>query len=168
MADLTSDRLRHVLRYEPETGKFFWQQPAAHRRLPGDEAGCPSKDGRIRIRIDNQLFYRYRLAWLYMTGSWPQQKVDHINGDQTDDRWTNLRDVSQSVNCQNRQAASKNNKSGLLGVETTQDGKFRASIRIAGKRIRLGTYPSAQEAHVEYMRAKRVFHQQAIGTKEQP
>jgi len=166
MADLTQERLRQVLRYDQETGKCFWLQRAAHRRNPGDEAGCPSKDGRIRIRIDNQLFYRYRLAWLYMTGSWPQQKVDHINGDHTDDRWKNLRDVSQTVNCQNRRAASKTSKSGLLGVETTKNGKFKAAIRIPGKRISLGTFATAEEAHSTYMNAKHELHREAMTTKE--
>lgn len=166
MAALTYLRLKEVLRYEPDTGRFYWLVNGAQRKRPGDEAGSPSKDGRIRIRIDNELFYRYRLAWLYMTSKWPTQKVDHINGNPADDRWQNLRDVSQRVNIQNRLCAARTNKSGLLGVSATPHGTYTASIRADGKRYRLGTFPTAEQAHSEYMRAKRDLHHEAMRHQE--
>lgn len=83
---LTHERLKEALHYEQETGKFMWLVRAAHRRQPGEEAGNRNKAGRMRIRIDNELFYGYRLAWFWMTGTWPEFGIDHINGDPTDDR----------------------------------------------------------------------------------
>ena len=157
-AKLTHARLVEVLRYEPESGLFFWRVKAAHRRMPGDQAGSPSKDGRNRIRIDGELFYGYRLAWLYMTGQWPEQRVDHINGNPTDDRWVNLRDVSQTVNCQNQRGPGKNNTTGLIGAQRGRSGKFTSEIRINGRRRYLGTFGTPVEAHAAYLAAKRQHH----------
>lgn len=155
---LTHLRLLEVLRYEPSTGKCFWLVRAAHRRQPGEEAGCPSKDGRIRISIDNQLYYRYRLAWLYMTGNWPEHGIDHRNGDATDDRWENLRDVPQALNVQNVRRAPKHSTTGLLGAQRTRDGTFAAVIRIGKERRHLGTFKTADAAHAAYLNAKRLHH----------
>jgi hypothetical protein len=155
MTTLTHSRLLEAIRYEPKTGKCFWLIRGAHRRMPGDEAGSPSKDKRIRIRIDGTLYYRYRLAWFYMTGSWPAKNVDHLNGDATDDSWGNLRDVSQVVNIQNRHGAQSNNRSGLLGAHSAHGGKFTSSIWINKRKRHLGTFDTAEQAHTEYMKARR-------------
>lgn len=154
---LTAARLREVLRYDPLTGICTWLVRAAHRRWPGEEAGSPSKDGRIRIRIDGELFYRYRLAFLYMTGAWPTETVDHINGDRTDDRWSNLRDVSQAVNSQNHRRAPRHSTTGLLGAQVCGD-RFASSITLNNRVFRLGTFDTAEEAHKAYVMAKRAMH----------
>ncbi|PTT41483.1 HNH endonuclease [Acidovorax sp. HMWF018] len=156
--ELTAQRLREVLRYEPESGQMFWLIRAAHRRHPGEEAGSPSKDGRIRIRIDGQLFYRYRLAWLWMTGKWPDKCVDHINGDHTDDSWKNLRDVPQAINCQNYRKAPKSSSTGLLGAQALPNGRFESSVKTLYKRRYLGSFDNAQDAHEAYIAAKRELH----------
>jgi hypothetical protein len=156
---LTAERLRQALHYEPMTGEFTWLIRGAHRRNPGDAAGSPSKDGRIRIRIDGELFYRYRLAWMYMTGQWPTFHIDHINGNQTDDRWLNLRDVTQSVNLQNLRHAPKHSTTGLLGAHRRSHGRFESQIQLAGRRYFLGTFDTPEESHAAYLKAKRKYHE---------
>ena len=155
---LTAERLREVVRYEPETGIFYWRIQGAYRRNPGDVAGSPSKDGRIRIRIDGTLYYRYRLAWLYVTGSWPEKNIEHINGDPTDDKWENLRDVSQIVNCQNRKRANRGSSTGVLGIHKSREGNYVAQIKHKGKRKTIGTFPTPEAAHLAYVNAKRQIH----------
>lgn len=44
-----------------------------------------------------------RLAFLYMTGHWPEWDVDHKNRKRGDDRWKNLREATRSQNLRNRQ-----------------------------------------------------------------
>lgn len=155
---LTLERLREALSYDPETGAFVWRVRAAQRRLPGQRAGSPSKDGRNRIRIDGQLYYGYRLAWLYMTGRWPEHGIDHINGDQTDDRWTNLRDVPQAINTQNQRRAPKHSQTGMLGVHVKPSGRYGSSIMTNKKKTVLGTHDTPQEAQAAYLKAKRAMH----------
>lgn len=153
-AALTHQRLLEALHYDAVSGVFTWRIRGAHRRKPGDVAGSPSKDGRIRLRLDGQLYYRYRLAWFYMTGEWPSRHIDHRNGNAVDDRWANLRDVSQAVNMQNRQGPQRNSSTGLLGAYRKR-GKFVSVITIDKRQRHLGTFPTAETAHAAYMAARR-------------
>ena len=57
--------------------------------------------GYRQIEIDFKLFRGGRLAWLYMTGSFPPDGmfVDHANGNRADDRWENLRLGDAAAEC---------------------------------------------------------------------
>jgi len=85
---LNRERLGELLRYEPDTGQFYWLA-AAGRVSTGHEAGC--LDDTVLIRIDKRLYRGHYLAVLYMTGEWPSSRPVHINGDKSDNRWENLR-----------------------------------------------------------------------------
>lgn len=92
---LSADRLRELLKYAPETGLFIWKIDcvSAHGcvRVPrGRVAGWKDSGGQILIGINNERYYANRLAWLYMTGEWPQGKVTHRNLNKSDNRWDNL------------------------------------------------------------------------------
>jgi len=111
-----------------------------------------------QISILGKLYCAHRLAWLYVHGKWPDRHIDHINGKPDDNRISNLRDVSVSVNMQNRTRAQSNNKSGLLGVSKVQNG-WTATIGKNKKRIHLGTFPSPELASSVYIKAKRYLHE---------
>jgi len=114
--ELTAERLREVLRYEPETGVFVWRVRAARRIHVGAVAGNISPSSGYRfIGVDCRLYGAHRLAWLYMTGEWPKHQVDHVNMDCADNRWANLRDATCSQNTANS-CVRINNKSGFKGV----------------------------------------------------
>jgi hypothetical protein len=85
MAEITAERLREVLLYDPETGVFRWWVPTS-RKSPfrvGKIAGSYHRDGYREIRIDKRLYRAHRLAWLYMTDKWPDLEIDHIDQDGT-------------------------------------------------------------------------------------
>jgi hypothetical protein len=109
--------------------------------------------------IDGHLISCHRLAWLYMTGSLPTHQIDHIDGDRKNNRWTNLRDVTTSVNQQNRRTPRSDNSCGLIGVTREKNNRFTASIRFEGKQRRLGTFATPEEAHSVYVEAKRRVHE---------
>ena len=93
---ITQQRLKEVLNYNPDTGDFTWLNPTSFRVQVGDTAGYRHKtqDGKeyIQTSIDGVKHYGHRLAWFYMTGEFPAGQIDHINGDGTDNRWSNLND----------------------------------------------------------------------------
>jgi hypothetical protein len=69
----------------------------------------------MRIQINGKTYQAHRLAFLYMTGKFPPDEVDHINHEPSDNRFVNLRQVTRLENLRN-QSLSKNNKSGFTGV----------------------------------------------------
>jgi hypothetical protein len=154
---LTQAELMRVLSYQAETGIFRYALSTNKRIRVGDIAGTIMR-GYPRIKIDGTVYEAHRLAWLYVHGSWPAGQVDHINGVTTDNRISNLRDVTQSGNAQNRRIAQRNNQSGFLGVSVHGIGKWQADIRINGKKKYLGIYSSPEDAHQAYLKAKRELH----------
>ena len=156
--DLTAERLRELLHYDPETGIFTW---LVHR--PPIKAGAIAGGfvhSYLRIRISGRAYGSHRLAWLYMTGEWPEEDIDHINGVKHDNRIKNLRNVSRLMNTQNQRRAQSHNTSGLLGVSRVESrNKWVATIKFAGKKRHIGYFRTPQEAHDAYIAAKRQLHE---------
>ena len=95
---LTAKRLRKVLSYAPTTGIFRWQVSASSRAPVGSIAGAKNGRGYHQIRIGGRPYSASRLAWLYMTGKWPNSEISYINGKPSDTRWANLRKATSSQN----------------------------------------------------------------------
>lgn len=158
--ELTLERVREVVHYNPDTGIFYWKQSTSNRKKVGDIAGCVCR-GRVTVCIDYKQLIAARLAWFYVHGVWPTNNIDHINGNPSDNRIANLRDVPQSVNLENQRRPRSNNQSGYLGVKPYTRGKkkpWQAAIVVRGKQRSLGYFETAQLAHEAYLSAKRKFH----------
>ena len=156
--DLTAQRLRELLHYDPETGVFTRLiSRQGLRAQVGDVAGSKNSHGYIGISVDGRLYRAHRLAWLFMRGGWPTGDIDHIDGDRANNRFDNLRDVSTSVNMQNQRRAQPRNASGYLGV-TRHGNRFEASIKLDGVNRYIGSYATPEEAHASYMAEKRRLH----------
>jgi hypothetical protein len=163
MTKLTLDRLKQVLLYDPESGVFTWRMNMSSRARTGDVAGSPHGSWYIRIRIDDVLYYAHRLAWFYMTHEWPEQSVDHIDGDKTNTRYSNLRHASCGENSQNmRVAMGANRHSRLLGVvsRTLKSGRivYVAHITLSKKQKHIGVFKTPDLAHAAYVSEKRKLH----------
>lgn len=155
---LTADYVRNLFDYDPESGVFRHRTTRSSRALAGAVAGCLD-DRYVRIGIDGRIYSAHRLAFLWVTGQWPVYAVDHVDGDGSNNRWSNLRDVSPRVNAQNKRAAMSNNKTGFLGVFKRGDKpNYKAQIKADGKLIYLGTFATAEDAHAAYLAAKRKLH----------
>ena len=90
---LTAKRLRKVLSYAPTTGIFRWKVSASSRAPVGAIAGAKNGRGYHQIRIGGRPYSASRLAWLYMTGKWPNSEISYVNGKPPDTRWANLREA---------------------------------------------------------------------------
>lgn len=156
MSELTVERLREVLRYDPETGVFHWLVSRGKAAV-GAVAGCSDHRGYLVTGIDGKRYYLHRLAVACVTGKMPGELVDHLNGDRSDNRWINLRETTHAVNMQNQRAPSKNNMLGLLGVRRF-GSNYRSAICVDGKPKHLGTFPTPDQAHEAYLAAKRQMH----------
>ena len=155
--ELTAERLREVLQYDPETGVFTRLVDRGGRKV-GVVAGSVTGHGYTSIQIAGVRYLAHRLAFLWMTGEWPIDDVDHINGVAGDNRWSNLRPATRAENMQNQRRAQSNNKLGLLGV--CRDGnRFSARIKVDGQRIHLGLFATPEQAHAAYLDAKRRLHE---------
>lgn len=150
---ITQGRLKQVLRYDSETGEFVWIHHDDHRvagKVLGKIAGTiaafsNSKKPYRKIAIDGKPFFAHRLAWFYVHGYFPSQ-IDHIDGDGTNNRITNLREVSPRENSHNMRRHSRN-VSGTSGVSWHAGArKWQARIQIDGKPISLGLYHDINKA----------------------
>jgi hypothetical protein len=161
-ADITAQRLRELLDYNPETGIFTRLAHRCAAAPAGSIAGYLNPDGYTWFMVDRETYLAHRLAWLYMTGNWPAGLIDHINGVKTDNRIENLRDVSMSVNKQNARKARSDcrNSGGLAGayLDRRYGGKWFSNITVSGRRKHLGYFDTPEEAHAAYLEAKRRLH----------
>lgn len=156
--ELTAERLREVLHYDPETGAFTWREKIADKVVVGQRAGSAYGNGYRGIRLFGVKVSEQRLAHLYMTGTLPGGEVDHRNRIRSDNRWDNLRPATHEQNHQNRGAKSSN-PTGLAGVSWHKlRRRWRASIGINGKQTHLGLFDTPETAHAAYLEAKARLH----------
>lgn len=154
--------LDKLLTYDKDTGKLFWKmRPIEFFTSDGHTAAhsCAKWNGRwagkeaLRKRnlgyMCGRLLYQYvgahRVIWKMMTGAEPDQ-IDHINGDRSDNRWGNLRDVTPAEN-RNNAARPRRNTSGQVGVFWDKTRRrWMASIQSGYRIVYLGNFSSFDEA----------------------
>ena len=153
---LTAERLREVLRYDPDTGVFTWRATAGRKNLV---AGTIRKqDGHRKIGLLRGQYLAHRLAWLYMTGEWPAGEVDHRDCNPDNNAWINLRLADKHQNGCNR-GPKRNNSTGLKGVVFHKKiGRYAGRIQVKGKQYHLGCFATAEEAHAAYCDAAVKYH----------
>lgn len=141
---ISNNKLKQILKYNQETGIFIWLISPSKGTKAGAIAGCTGKDGYRYIRINRKGYKAHRLAYLYMTGKFPNKHIDHINRVRDDNRWSNLRDADPSLNAKNI-SISKRNSTGVTGVYKRGD-RYVARIQTNGYRKFLGVTDDRFEA----------------------
>lgn len=145
-----------LVSYNPDTGKFVWRWRegpdkghfnAGHA---GKECGCLDVYGYliITVRFNKRAttLKAHRLAWLITYGELPKGEIDHIDGNEGNNKISNLRDVPASINMRN-QRMMKNNKSGITGVSLDKrTGKWAANAKSNDKNHYLGRFSDINDA----------------------
>lgn len=144
--NITEKELKELLTYSPLTGEWYWNKsgPGKKKNL---SAGCyDNKDGYLLIRIDNTLYKAHRLAFLYMKGSLPDNIIDHLDRNPSNNKWSNLVESNPRENTYNSKLRSTNT-SGVTGVwfDKTR-GKWCAEIKVDYSKKYLGRFENKQEA----------------------
>lgn len=147
--------IKKIVSYDSKTGNFEFICKSISGSI------YEAIHGYIVICIFGKKIYAHRLAYLLVTGNMPKADIDHINGNKKDNRWINLRDVSRSINAQNKRPIQINNKSaGLLGVYLHKGtGRYCASIKKNGVKKHIGLFDTPEQAHAAYVAEKRILHE---------
>lgn len=149
--------VRTAYNYDQETGLFTHKEKRSFKE--GTPARCVNRLGYVVLNIKKKIYLAHRIAWLYTHGKWPTYYIDHINGDKSDNRMRNLRDIPKALNHQNQRKAQSNSSTGLLGVSFSQRrSHYIAQIALNGRRIYIGSYATKAEAHTAYIAKKRELH----------
>jgi len=148
--------LKEWLAYDPATGVFTWRKNPGKKRQAGKAAGCLcKKQGYVLICVQRELRMAHRLAWLYMTGEWPPDTIDHRDGNRANNRWDNIRPATFSENAANR-GPRIDCASGVPGVSyRASRGTWRAYITFEGKTVWLGSFKTKDEASAARSEAER-------------
>lgn len=169
--DVSISMLHELFAYCPISGTLTWKiRPlhhfiglsnwkAANARCAGKAAGSLNGQGYLTVHIGGKNILAHRVIFAMNHGYWPSLIIDHVDGDRTNNRITNLREITNRQNVENQRAPSKNNTSGYLGVHfDKRRRKFVASIKIDRKAKFLGHFLDPQKAYEAYLAAKRELH----------
>jgi hypothetical protein len=155
---ITQEYLKSLLNYDAETGIFTWLDSRNGKRKIGSVAGGDKGEGYLKIKIDGSNYFSHRLAWLYITGNFPDGEIDHKNNIRCDNRFNNLRVVTRMQNMKNY-STPITNRSGKKGVSWCKaSNKWKAQIQNSGKKVYLGVFSTINEAHIAYCEASKKYH----------
>ncbi len=74
-------------------------------------------------------------------------QIDHLNHNGLDNRLSNLRAVTRSVNLLNRSGPQANSTSGVRGISWDKSrSQWMAKIKLRGRTITIGRFPSKESA----------------------
>lgn len=151
------DTLRQLLRLDPETGVLYWRATRGNARKDA-AAGRFDEKGYLKLTILKGTYAAHRIVWALNYGEWPEGRLDHINGNRSDNRLSNLRRATALENSQNCKR-SKRNTTGYKGVSfNKRDKVYRSRICVGEKRLYLGGFRTAEDAHEAYKAAAAKYH----------
>ena len=111
---------------------------------------CVSPAGYTYVGIPGRVVLLHRLLWVLYHKTNPTI-LDHINGDTSDNRKENLREVTSRENSQNKKCHRDGSLPGANWLPTAQ--KWVSGITRDGVSVYLGSYTTEQEAHKLYLLA---------------
>lgn len=169
----TREQLLGALLWDADSGVLMWK-PRSRAGAAADgiwveswntkNAGKPAgtiREGKwrgVRISFQGRMLLAHRIIWFLHYGAWPECGIDHVNGDPSDNRISNLRLASQAENSRNTRR-SRNNTSGHKGVSWhKQRQRWRATIMVDYRAKHLGLFDSTDEAALAYRRAAAQLH----------
>jgi hypothetical protein len=167
--ELDASKLHELLDLDHETGALTWKwRPAemfssyARFKSWNDRwAGAPAllsltPDGYLRGRIFNHGYLAHRVVFAMCHGYWPAF-IDHINGVRSDNRPSNLREVTKAENAKNKRRPGGKRLSECFGLDRLPSGRWRARIVLDRKTVHLGCFRDKDLAIAARSKAERDF-----------
>lgn len=157
-ATVSAEKVRELFDYDPLTGVLTRKVRTSNRIKAGDIAGYTHVRGYRRVRFCGRNVLVHRVIWIWMTGSWPKDQVDHEDGKTSRNVWSNLREATYEETPRNK-SLHKNNKSGHPGVyRRTGKDRWIADITANGRRYYLGDFKTLAGAVAARAAAKARLH----------
>jgi hypothetical protein len=151
-------RLRDLVSYDPQSGEFV-ARVDRHKVAAGQRLGFPRKDGYWRMTIDGRKYLCHRLAWLYVTGRWPKDQVDHADGNRSNNAFANLRECTNGENRQNLSKQSFASRRSHVGVWYRHDRHaWTARLVVDGITHNLGHFSTEAAAIAAHEAKKAELH----------
>lgn len=155
----TEEYILQMLRYDPISGELRWSKQ--HVLRGGQIAGSLDLvSGYLRVQILEKCYQVSRVCWFIFYKKWPVNDLDHYpDHNRTNNRISNLRDVTKSVNSFNRKGAQKNSKSGIIGVSfDVYSGRWRAhaSRYYIGGHVCIGKVIKMRKEYAEIVRMTKI------------
>lgn len=151
---LTQELITKLFHYDEETGVF---KRVGRLKSNGEITSCDfigsatSTHGYLQYTVKNKTYDVHRLIFLYMEGIFPENDIDHIDGNRLNNVWSNLRKVTRSENLRNvgKKTENKYGTTGIGFIESS--GKWRVFI---GSHHKAG-FDSIEDA-IEYRKKKEI------------
>lgn len=113
----------------------------------GKPVGCNRGNGYLTMSVLSRMFQVHHAVWYLTYGSWPEQPIDHIDGDKLNNSPENLRLSDQSQNLKSYQKTRGDiNYRGVCFHKAS--GKYRAQARVNGKQVHIGLYNTREGAAI--------------------
>ena len=155
--------LRSRLEYQKDTGVFLWKEKQVgtihdkswNTRYANKVAGTVGLDNYIRVKLDGVQYQGHILAWAIYYGVWPDQLIDHRDGNEANNAIDNLRLASGFQNQANRKVCTRNT-SGYKGVSyrSTNDTWY-VRIQCKGKTYSKSGFKNPEDANA-YAKTLRI------------
>lgn len=140
--DIDHAQLLRTIRYDPDTG-LVYRLGAKKEKCLNEAWKSPDKQAQT-IRVLGKVCQIHRLIWFYVHGKWPAGVIDHCDGNFYNNKLSNLRDVTLSINGLNKLPPSDATR----GVRQIKHNRkmWVAQFQVDGCMYRLGTFHTEVDA----------------------
>lgn len=126
--NLILDELNEWFEYDETVSSCLkWKKNTKGKNRTGQSAGSKNKLGYFELTFRGKSYYVHRVIYaIHFNGVDIDKVVDHIDGNSSNNKISNLRQISQRQNTQNRKLNQKEASTGYIGIylQTNKSGNM--------------------------------------------